>query len=66
MGISYEGAAVDIDNFLKVLGVVFSSIFISECLIKIIAIGFKSYLKFGWNQFDFFVVLTSILDIIMD
>jgi hypothetical protein len=44
----------------------FSTIFILECLIKIIAFGFfnhkKAYLKDSWNWLDFFVVLVSLMD----
>jgi len=41
-----------------------SVLFILECFIKIIAMGFcfgkNTYLKSGWNKLDFFVVLTGI------
>lgn len=32
---------------------------------KIVAYGLKGYFYSGWNKFDFFVVSTSILDIVM-
>ena len=37
-----------------------------EALLKIIGLGISGYWFSGWNRFDFFVVLTSILDLLMD
>jgi hypothetical protein len=43
-------------------------IFVAEALLKIIASGFvfnkQSYLRDGWNAFDFAIVLISVLDLI--
>ena len=36
-----------------------------EATLKLIALSPKGYFSVGWNKFDFFVVLTSILDIIL-
>ena len=45
---------------------VFNYIFITECVMKIIALGFTmdrgSYLKDSWNRLDFFIVMISIID----
>jgi hypothetical protein len=35
-------------------------------LIKIYAFTLIGYLKSGWNQFDFFIVCSSIIDIILN
>ena len=43
----------------------FSIIFILEMVLKLLAFN-KSYFLSGWNLFDFFVVMASILDIILD
>lgn len=32
-------------------------------LLKFLAYGFKGYFMSPWNRFDFFVVMTSLLDI---
>lgn len=41
---------------------VFISIFIAECLLKVVAYGFilepNTYLRSGWNVLDFTVVVT--------
>ena len=42
----------------------FSIIFITEMTLKLLAFG-KAYFFSGWNIFDFFVVMASILDIIL-
>jgi len=53
----------------KVIGIltdIFNGIFILECLLKVIAMGFimhkKSYLRNGWNVIDFVVVVSAILE----
>ena len=47
----------------------FSTAFIFEMFAKILAIGFfmddGSYLRDGWNQLDFFIVNSSIIDILL-
>lgn len=44
-------------------------IFIFECLLKLIALGFvvgdNAYLKNSWNRLDFFIVCTSIIDMML-
>ena len=44
---------------------IFTGIFIAECLLKISAYGFEGYFHSSWNQFDFFVVVATIVDIIV-
>ena len=48
------------------LDLTFNSLFIFECVLKIIALGFVmdegSYLRDSWNKLDFFIVVTSIVD----
>lgn len=43
---------------------VFNIFFICECLLKIFVLGFVHYLNNDWNKFDFFIVLTSVIDIV--
>lgn len=48
---------------------VFNYLFIFECLLKILALGFVmdegSYLRDSWNKLDFFIVVTSTFDMMM-
>ena len=65
MAVQYETAS---DGFISVLvrmNYFFTAVFILECIMKIIAYGWK-YFNNGWNKFDFFVVLSSIIDIYID
>jgi hypothetical protein len=54
------------NEVLDDIGLVFSIIFMVECVSKVIALGLihhgKSYLRSKWNWLDFFVVLISIAD----
>jgi hypothetical protein len=50
---------------LDAINYFFSSIFLIECILKITAMGFKGYWMSIWNQFDFFVVAASVIDIMM-
>jgi len=43
----------------------FSAVFFVEACCKIIAFG-DTYLKLGWNRFDFFVVVSSIFDLLLE
>jgi len=46
---------------VMILNYVFSFIFVAETIMKLIGLGFKEYFKDKWNQFDFIVVLVSII-----
>jgi hypothetical protein len=54
-------------NFqLERINLIFTGIFIFECVTKIIAEGFifhkHSYMRSSWNWLDFFVVMASLID----
>jgi hypothetical protein len=63
MAISYEGQNKSYEDKLKTLNLFFSIFFIVECILKLLAYGWKVYWNDQWNKFDFFVVMTSIFDI---
>jgi hypothetical protein len=48
------------------MDLVFTVIFLVECIIKVIGYGFVmcegSYLRESWSKLDFFIVITSLLD----
>ena len=64
MAIIYNDASQIYLDALKISNYVFTSIFIIECILKLLAYG-KSYFYNNWNLFDFFVVCSSIIDIIL-
>lgn len=51
------------------LDFIFNYLFIFECVLKIIALGFTmdagSYMGDSWNKLDFFIVTTSIVDMML-
>lgn len=42
-----------------------NAIFLFECIVKVIAMNFREYIKVGWNKIDFVIVITSVLDEIL-
>jgi hypothetical protein len=52
-------------EILKQINFFFSIIFIMECVLKLLTFG-KGYFLSGWNIFDFFVVMASLLDILLE
>jgi hypothetical protein len=65
MAINFDGTDPTYQKFLDIANLIFTSIFIVECVLKIIALGPYGYFYFGWNRFDFFVVVASIADLII-
>lgn len=57
-----------LNNQLEKVDLVFTAIFIFECVVKILGMGFvvhkNSYLRDGWNWLDFFVVLVSLVNFV--
>lgn len=62
---AYDTSPTSYDERLNYLNLFFTAVFICECIIKIIAYGVGGYFFSGWNQFDFFVVCASIVDVVM-
>jgi len=65
MAMGFENSPPAYESALAILNYIFTGIFIAECLIKLVGLGLKGYFHSGWNKFDFFVVMASILDIII-
>ena len=66
MAVSYDGSSANLANLLKTLNYFFTIIFIIECLLKLFAYGIKPYFHISWNKFDFFVVIVSLIDWIVN
>ena len=65
MALVFEGSSDKYKSVLEGINYFFTSVFILEMLFKLTALGFKGYWINGWNKFDFFVVMASIIDIIL-
>ncbi|CAD8210431.1 unnamed protein product [Paramecium octaurelia] len=66
MGLAKEEASKQYDEILSYLNMSFTFVFILEAILKLIALGIIGYMRNSWNQFDFFVVCASILDLVLD
>lgn len=55
-----------LEYILKIFNYFFTAVFIIECVMKLIALGFCLYLKDKWNKLDVFIVILSIVGIILD
>ena len=65
MACSYDGMPSYWSKTLDYSNYVFSAIFLVECALKLFVYG-KSYFYTTWNKFDFFVVCSSIIDLLLD
>ena len=50
-------------SILTMIFLVFTYIFAAEAFLKILALGFITYLQDPWNTFDFVIVIISISDV---
>ncbi|KAL4238010.1 hypothetical protein ACF0H5_002721 [Mactra antiquata] len=66
MAADQHGMTEEMTHTLEMGNRVFSYIFAVEAFLKIIALGFIVYLKDGWNVFDFFIVILSFLEMLLE
>ena len=64
MAMQFEGSSQQYNSILESINYAFTSIFVIEAVLKLIAFG-TSYFKMGWNIFDMCVVIASLFDIFM-
>lgn len=55
-----------LNYILKIFNYFFTAVFILESTMKLIALGFKLYLKDKWNQLDVVIVILSVVGIILE
>lgn len=65
LAIDFEGSSQEYSSTLIKLNYFFTTIFIIELILKLIAMSPQAYFTIGWNKFDCFVVLASIFDLII-
>lgn len=65
MAMEHEGMSVMWVAIIENLSYVFTAVFVLEMSLKIIAFG-TSYFDYGWNKFDFFVVIAAVFDIVLN
>lgn len=64
MGMDLENSHASYETFLRIVNICFSVIFFCEACLKLVAYG-ATYFQNSWNKFDFFVVVTSVVDLVM-
>ena len=62
MAMTFEGSSDSWNRFLEISNYIFTVIFLIEACLKLFAYG-KSYFDTAWNRFDFFVVVSSLIDV---
>ena len=65
MAMAYDTSPSDYDYVIAQVNLFFTAVFIFEACCKLIGYGPTGYFYSAWNKFDFFVVCTSILDLLM-
>lgn len=65
MAIDHEGASQGVITFLSVSNYIFIFVFLLEALLKLYVYRWH-YFKTSWNKFDFFVVMSSLIDLSLE
>ena len=65
MAMAFDLSDETYDLALTYVNYIFTGIFIAECIIKLTAYGPIGYFHSAWNRFDFFVVVASIGDLVI-
>ncbi|XP_026324776.1 voltage-dependent T-type calcium channel subunit alpha-1G [Hyposmocoma kahamanoa] len=66
MAIEYYRMPPALQYALKIFNYFFTAVFILEAIMKLVALGFKIYLKDKWNQLDVGIVILSIVGIVLE
>lgn len=66
MAVTYEGSSENYNYVLEIINEVCTFIFILEAFLKVVSSGIHDYFAHNWNKFDFFVVSTSSLFLILE
>ena len=65
MACIYDTQSDYYSDVMSKINLIFTFIFILEAILKILALGPKSYFSVSWNQFDFSIALSTIVDLIV-
>ncbi|XP_068729717.1 sodium channel protein 1 brain-like [Montipora capricornis] len=64
MTIQHHGQSKEITEVLRIANFVFTGIFVLEAIVKIVTLR-THYFKKPWNVFDFLIVLSSLVDVML-
>jgi len=65
MALDHDGASPAVMMFLKVSNYFFTTVFSIEAVLKLYVYRWN-YFKTTWNKFDFFVVASSLVDLMLE
>ena len=65
MALDHEGASPGIILFLRVSNYLFTVLFLLEAILKL-CVYRMAYFVSTWNTFDFFVVISSLVDLAIE
>lgn len=66
MALEYYMMPIALEYALKIFNYFFTAVFILEAIMKLVALGFKIYLKDKWNQLDVGIVMLSVIGIVLE
>ena len=66
MACEYNGMNMTYQHVLQVIEYIFYSIFCIEMILKLLGLGIRQYFYFKWNQFDFLIVVTATIQLIIE
>lgn len=66
MALEYYMMPIALEYALKIFNYFFTAVFILEAIMKLVALGFKIYMKDKWNQLDVGIVMLSVIGIVLE
>lgn len=66
MALEYYMMPIALEYALKIFNYFFTAVFILEAIMKLVALGFKIYMKDKWNQLDVGIVMLSVVGIVLE
>lgn len=66
MALEYYMMPIALEYALKIFNYFFTAVFILEAIMKLVALGFRIYLKEKWNQLDVGIVILSVVGIVLE
>lgn len=66
MALEYYMMPIALEYALKIFNYFFTAVFILEAIMKLVALGFKLYMKDKWNQLDVGIVILSVVGIVLE
>ncbi len=63
LAIDYENSPEILAKITDIINTIIVCFIILEVIVKIIGLNFEGYFSSNWNRFDFFIAITSIIDL---